>query len=98
MSAFFITAPTPDRPEREHVAYRLAVLNWNKEKAARLALTEISEAKPVTAQWPTIKKAQEDLAHCEDATCNAVELYVEAIRHTEDARDAGRRERTGTAA
>lgn len=81
MSAFPISAPTLDEPERVHAAWRHAKRCWGEEQEALTILDGISGF-PVYPNRITVLKAQEAVHHAEERTCNAVELLFDAIRET----------------
>lgn len=79
MSGFPFLPPSIDEPELVHVAFRRAKLAWDTERQAVLM------ASAGGSSASTGKYLQEALAFAENATHDAITLYIIAIREAHPA-------------
>lgn len=89
MSTFSILPPSPDQPERVHLAHRAAKLASQREEEANAEIAALSLT--LRASDPRIRRAQMAADYAENETNDAVVEYLNALR------DASRRAHTTAA-
>lgn len=80
MTTFPFSQPSPEEPELVHAAYRHARKAWASERAAVTMLHAEGTVAPAT-----LRALQEAVSFAEQATFDAVQIYIIAIREAHPA-------------